>query len=60
MSNQYLYTRQWHFSLGALIVLEECRGKWRVVLHKDVIEFFEGKGFLVELEESLNKDRERL
>lgn len=56
MSNQCLYTRQWHFSLGALIVLEECRGKWRVVLHKDVIEFFEGKGFLVELEESLNKD----
>ena len=51
------------FSLGALMVLEECQGRWRVILHRDVIEFFERRGLLGELEEwrrsleeSLNKD----
>ena len=45
------------------MVLEECRGKWRVVLDKDVRAFFERRGLgsaLEEwrrsLEESLNKD----
>jgi len=44
-------------------VLRECLGRWRVVLHRDVIEFFERRGLGWELEEwrrsleeSLNKD----
>lgn len=44
-------------------MLEECRDKWRVVLHEDVVEFFERRRlrreleeWRKELEESLNKD----
>ena len=44
-------------------MLRECLGRWRVVLHRDVIEFFERRGLEWELEEwrrsleeSLNKD----
>ena len=44
-------------------MLEECSGKWRVVLHEDVVEFFERRKLLGEivewarrLEESLNRD----
>ena len=44
-------------------MLEECRGKWKVVLHEDLIEFFEKSGLRQELEEwrkrlekSLNED----
>ena len=32
-------------------MLEECRDKWRVILHRDVIEFFEERGLLGELVE---------
>ena len=46
-----------------VVVLEECRGKWRVVLDPDVVEFFEERGlqgelweWRRELEESLNTD----
>ena len=44
-------------------MFEMCRGRWRVVLHGDVVEFFERRGLLGELEEwrrsleeSLNSD----
>ena len=44
-------------------MLEECRGKWKVVLDPDVVEFFEERGLQEELEEwrrsleeSLNED----
>lgn len=45
------------------MVLEECRGRWRVVLDRDVVGFFEERGLKQELEEwrrsleeDLNKD----
>jgi len=48
-------------------VLEGCRGRWRVALHEDVMEFFERRelhGELEEwrrsLEESLNSDPEEI
>ncbi len=44
-------------------MLEECRGRWRVVVEPDVEEFFEDRGLLgdwrrhvEELERSLNSD----
>jgi len=44
-------------------MLEECRGRWRVVLDPDVVELFEERGLAGELEEwrrsleeSLNRD----
>lgn len=44
-------------------MLEECRGRWKVILHSDVVEFFDRRGLGRELEEwrrsleeSLNRD----
>ena len=48
---------------GVAAVLEECRGKWRVVLDPDVEELFKRRGLYEELrgwrrglEEDLNRD----
>ena len=45
------------------MMLEECRGRWRVVVEPDVDRFFEERGLLAdwrrhleELKESLNRD----
>ena len=67
MLPQCLYTRQWHFFLGALIMLEECRGKWRVVASPLVEKVFRKRGlleafrkWLEELKKELNNDPEAI
>ena len=49
------------------MTLEVCRGRWRVVLHEDVVELFRRRGLYEELrvwrrelEESLNRDPETI
>jgi hypothetical protein len=48
-------------------VLRECRGRWRVILDEEVVEFFEKRGLIGELlesarglEESLNRDPDEI